>query len=313
MQQVVATLTLNPSLDRSSEVEQVVPERKLRCAEPAHEPGGGGINVARAIRRLGGEATAAWASGGATGELLRALIEQEQVPQTPVPIDALTRQNLMIHESSSGQEYRFGFPGAHLTSAEVDRCCAALRELEPRAQLVVLSGSLPPGVPADLYARIANESAPARVVVDTSGDALRRAVQHGGLFLIKPNKHELEQLAGDALESDEALERAARRLVDDGQVEVVMVSLGAAGVLVVSGAGAQRVRSPTVQIRSKVGAGDSTVAGVVLGLARDWELPDAVRLGVAAGAAAVMTPGSELCRREDAERLLECLRREACA
>jgi 6-phosphofructokinase 2 len=148
----------------------------------------------------------------------------------------------------------------------------------------------------------------ARVVVDTSGGALQRTLD-ARPFLVKPNLRELSQLAGHPLESDEQIEEAAQGLVREGKVAVVVVSLGAGGAVVVSEEGARTVRAPTVPIRSKVGAGDSTVAGITLALSRGESLVDAARFGVAAGAAAVMTEGTELCRREDTERLYGCMKR----
>jgi 6-phosphofructokinase 2 len=148
-----------------------------------------------------------------------------------------------------------------------------------------------------------------RVVVDTSKEALARAAE-AELFMLKPNLRELSQIAGRELEEEEQQIAAAGKLIERGKAELVMVSMGAGGALLVTKDGGEHLRTPTVPIRSKVGAGDSTVAGVVLALARGMEVREAVRFGMAAGAAAVMTPGTELCRREDAERLFEKIRSE---
>ena len=164
----------------------------------------------------------------------------------------------------------------------------------------------PPGVPDDFYARLARlgDELGAKVIVDTSQRALCAAVE-AGVYLIKPNLRELSQLAGRDLEDEADQERVAGEIVRNGGARYVVVSLGAAGVLLVSEDGCERMRAPTVPIKSKVGAGDSMVAGIVLSLARGMPPREAVRFGVAAGAAAVMTPGTELCRREDTERLYE--------
>ncbi|MFW5924977.1 MAG: 1-phosphofructokinase family hexose kinase [Myxococcota bacterium] len=301
----IVTLTLNPAIDLSSTVDQVVSDRKLRCTEPNREPGGGGINVARAVHILGGEATALWTCGGYTGSMLGERLDREGVGHEPIPIEGTTRESVMVLDESSGEQYRFQFPGPRLGGEEGEHIVRAITERHPPPEYLVLSGSLPPGVPEDFYARIAGEVGDAaRVIVDTSGAALRRTIE-AGVYLIKPNVRELRELTGESLESDADIERASRKLLDADRARVVAVSLGAGGAVVITREGCDHVRSPTVPIRSKVGAGDSMVGGTVLGLARGLETVDAVRFGVAAGASAVMTPGSELCRRDDTERLYQ--------
>jgi 6-phosphofructokinase 2 len=299
----IVTVTLNPTVDKSSTVEQIVAERKLRCSPPEYDPGGGGINVARAVHKLGGQAAAYWMCGGPIGQLLRQLLEQEAIDQHPIDIRATTRENLIVYEQSSDRQYRFGMPGATLTEDEIQTCIQRLQEIDPAPEYLVLSGSLPPGVAEDTYTRIAAALGNGcRVILDTRGEPLRQALA-APVYLIKPNMHELEQLAGRTIESDQEIFDFAHSLIGQGKVQVVVVSLGSGGVALVTDGQAQRVGAPTVKIRSKVGAGDSTVAGIVLGLVRQMPLDHAVRFGVAAGAAAVMTAGTELCRREDAERL----------
>jgi 6-phosphofructokinase 2 len=304
----IATLTMNPAIDKSSAVTQVVAEWKLKCEPPEYEPGGGGINVSRAIQKLGGESAAFYAAGGLAGRMLSDLLDREGLLHRPMSIAGVTRENFTVLEKSTGRQYRFGMPGPTLNEAEWRRCLEEILPLLPKIDYLVASGALPPGVPLDFYgqlARLAREHN-TRLVVDTSGEALRLAVEEG-VFLIKPNLREFAELMGresvDGLEE----ERLARELVAAGRSEAVVVSLGAAGILAASAEGAERVRAPLVPIISKVGAGDSTVAGIVLALARGRSWREAVGFGVAAGAAAVMTPGTELCRREDAERLYKQL------
>ncbi len=215
-----------------------------------------------------------------------------------------------MYEEATTLQYRFNLPGPTLQEGEWRRCLDTIAALDPQPDYLVASGSLPPGVPSDFYAQLARmgQQLGARVIVDTSQQALREAVR-AGVFLIKPNLRELSQLAQRELGDEADQEAVAEEIVRSGGCDAMVVSLGAAGVLLVTQHGATRVRAPTVPIRSKVGAGDSMVAGIVLSLARGLPLPDAVRFGVAAGAAAVMTPGSELCRRDDAERLYARLRR----
>lgn len=308
----IVTLTVNPAVDKSANVDNVVPEHKLRCDRPRFEPGGGGINVSRAVKKLGGESVAYFAAGGPVGDMLTDLLLDEDVHATRLEINgAWTRENLVIYEESSGTQYRFGMPGPELNEEWSEYCLERLKAIDPAPDYIVASGSLPPGLPVDFYARVAEtgKEMGSRVVVDTSKEALVRAAGTE-LFLLKPNLRELSQIAGRDLEEEDQQVEAARKLIERGKAEVVMVSKGAGGALLVTDDGSQHLRTPTVPIQSKVGAGDSTVAGVVLALARGMEVYDAVRFGMAAGAAAVMTPGTELCRREDAERLFEKIRSE---
>ena len=295
---------MNPAIDKSSSVEHVIAERKLYCKTPRFEPGGGGINVTRAIKKLGGESVALYPSGGPTGEMLQFLFDQEGLTHRPVPVKGWSRENLVMLEKSTGQQYRFGMPGPHLSESEWQRCLHELSAINSRLDFIVASGSLPPGTPEDFYARVARISKDigAKVVVDTSGEALRLALSEG-VYLIKPNIREFRELAGQEMKGESEIKNMAMEIVRGGQSKAVVISLGAAGILMVSREGHERIQPPTVPIVSKVGAGDSTVAGIVLSLARGNALRYAVRFGAAAGTAAVMTPGTELCRREDTERL----------
>lgn len=297
----IATLTVNPALDAGCRVDRVTPEHKLRCSEPELEPGGGGINVARAVQELGGQALALWTCGGPHGELLKNLLDEAGLPHRPIPVAGNTRQNLTVDETGGDQQYRFVFPGPQMTAADAGRCFDALESLDPAPEYLVFSGSLPPGLDEDFYAQAARRVT-GRVIVDTSGRPLEEALE-GGLYLIKPNIRELSRLAGREIEDDSAIISTARRLIDAGKVEVVVCSLGSGGAVLVTADETEHVRTPTVPIRSKVGAGDSMVAGIVLALARGKSVAESARFGVAAGAAAVMTPGTELCRRQDTERL----------
>lgn len=308
-QQPIVTLTLNPALDMSFAVNRVVPEWKLRCEDVRREPGGGGINVAHAIGNLGGRAVAVWTCGGKTGERMASLLDASSIDHRPVSLEeGETRESIHAFDRSTGQQYRFVLPGPGLSDADVDRCLAMIGELLQVPGYLVVSGSMPPGVRGDLYGRVCAATPPeTRVIVDTSGASLAAALE-AGVFLVKPNLAELSQVAERELGDDEAITTAARELIAAGKTEAVIVSLGSGGALAVWSDSTETVRSPTVPIRSKVGAGDSMVAGMALHLARGCDLREAVKFGVAAGAAAVMTEGTELCRREDAERLYASMR-----
>lgn len=302
----IVTLTLNPAIDKSSSVDHVVAERKLYCKAPQFEAGGGAVNVSRAIKKLGGESLLLYPAGGLTGQRLQELLDEEGLNHRSLPIDGVIRESLVILEESTGLQYRFGMPGPQLTKKEQESFTQELTSIKPSPDYLVVSGSLPPGVTPDFYARIARlgKNMGAKVIVDVSGEALHAALQEG-VFLIKPNIREFWQLVGREIKEESQLKEAARKMVANGMCEVLVISLGTAGALVVSETFAEHILPPTVPIVSKVGAGDSMVAGIVLSLARGNPLRESAFFGVATGTAAVMTPGTELCRREDVERLYE--------
>jgi 6-phosphofructokinase 2 len=308
----IATLTMNPALDVFLEVPNLLPERKLRCLRPTYAAGGGGVNVSRAIRNLGGSSTAVFLSGGATGEHLNKLLHRESIEIRPVKTMEATRENVNIFDRSTAREYRLIVPGPDVSKTEWEEILATLKSVTPIPDFVVASGSLPPGVPVDFYGRLAAlaQELQFRLIVDTSGEPLRHGAVKG-VYLLKPNIGELSYAAGDGVLNDVLIGGAARDIVDSDRSEIVVVSAGAAGALVADHKGVRRIPAPLVHIASRVGAGDSMVAGIVLALARGMDIDDAARFGVAAGSAAVMIPGHHLCRRDDTERLFDEMQRSA--
>ncbi len=300
----IVTLTMNPSLDVSTSIGTVAPEIKMRCESPTFDPGGGGINVSRAIKFLGGTSTAVYTSGGHTGVMLKELLDEEGITNQPVEIDGLTREGFAVFEESSTLQFRFNMPGPELNADEWINAIEAVFELEP--QYIVASGSLPPGVPIEFYGEITRYAAEydIRVIVDTSGKPLSQAFGKG-VYMLKPNLKELETFSGEEVLGEEHLISIARRLISEGMAEVMVVSMGAAGASLVTATDYAHMRAPLVKVQSKVGAGDSMVGGIVMGLAEGRDLIDAVRWGIAAGTATVMTPGTELCRKSDTEKLYE--------
>ena len=242
--------------------------------------------------------------------MLNHFLEKEGIAHRPIKIEDWTRENLVVYETTTEQQYRFGMPGPEIREDEWTRLLDYLENLSTRPSFLVASGSLSPGVPVDFFSRVGRIARKQGIdlIVDTSGDPLASALEDGGLFMIKPNIGELREIAkqSDITEEEEVI-GFAKSLIDAGKVQVVVISIGSAGTLLVTGEGCQKMRAPTVSIKSKVGAGDSMVGGISLALARGKNVKDAVRFGIAAGAAAVMTPGTELCRREDTERLYEKL------
>lgn len=302
----VITVTMNPAVDITVGVDRVRPDAKLRTGPPRRDPGGGGINVARVLTRLGIEAGAWFPAGGPGGGRLMGLLEEEGVSHRGIPVQGDTRENLTVTEEGTGDQYRFVLPGPRLEEGEWKYILEQLSDLVPSPAWVVGSGSLPPGVPDDFWARLASVAAEhgVRTALDTSGDALAAALEVG-VDLLKPNARELGEAAGRTLETEEDQEEAARSVVEAGGARFVVLSLGASGALGVGVDGfLERVPAPAVRPRSRVGAGDSMMAGLVAALARGESRSGALRMGVAAGAAAVSTGGTGLARAPDVERLL---------
>jgi 6-phosphofructokinase 2 len=299
----IVTLTMNPALDIATVTDRVLPEHKLRCEAPRYDPGGGGINVARAVHALGGDALAIFPAGGAAGEMIGHLLHQEGVLHGVVAIAGFTRESLAVDERQTGNQFRFILPGPEIGPDDQERCLDRLAVALPGAAYVVASGSLPLGVADDFYARVAKlaQSYQKRFILDTSGPALSAAGR--GVYLLKPSLRELEGLAGRPIGGDEDEEQAAHDVIAQGRAEIVVLSLGARGALVATAEGSERVAAIPVRVRSTVGAGDSMLAGIVFGLCRGLVLRDAVRFGVAAGTAALLGSGTQLCRREDVERM----------
>jgi 6-phosphofructokinase 2 len=308
MEKRIVTLTLNPALDKISSISQVVPNQKLRCNNPKHEAGGGGINVSRAIHRLEGKSLAIFPCGGPNGEILKLKLDDENIHYQPVPIQGETRENITIFESSSNQQFRFIMPGPNLRDDECHQILNLLQKLEPKPDYLVVSGSTPSSVPEDYFQEIIELATgiDCRVLVDTSGQHLKRAAE-AGVYLLKPNMRELGNLAGNTIESEAHQKEAAQAIIVSGQAKVVVVSLGAGGALLVTEDTMEQLRTPTVPIRSRLGAGDSMVAGMILKLAQGESIRDATRYGLAAGAATVTTEGTEFCSKTDTDRLYERL------
>ena len=306
MSQIV-TITFNPCIDKTAAVPQLIPEKKLSCTEPRFEPGGGGINVARAIRKLGGEATAIYPSGGYTGKFFNDLLAKENIPAVIIEIENSLRENVIVVEESSNKQFRFGFPGAKLLEQEWQQCIDAIGKIS-NAEFLVASGSLPEGVPDDIFARLATISKKKnlKLVVDTSKAALRHAANEG-VFMLKPNVNELSSLLGKKQLRRTEVARAATKIIEKGSCEVLLVSLGEEGAMLFTRDDQLQVSAPKVEKKSTVGAGDSMVAGFVLNLSQGKNFEDALRYGVACGTAATMRPGTELCNKKDADALYQII------
>ena len=294
----IVTVTLNPTVDISSDAETVRPVRKVRTRHERFDPGGGGVNVARVVSTLGGEAEAIYLAGGEIGDLLDRLLGERGVACRRVSIPGQTRIGYIVHEDSTGLEYRFVPEGPTITEADCNRCLDLLGASD--ADYVVCSGSLPAGAPPDIYVRMAQKAGAmgARFVLDSSGVGLRATLDRSKVFLVKPSLSELEQLSGRKLGPADAAGFAAK-MVADGMAELVAVTMGSEGALLASSVGVETLPAIPVRVGSAVGAGDSFLGGVVWALGEGRTVAEAFRYGMAAGAAATITPGTELCRRDD--------------
>lgn len=303
----IVTLTLNPAIDGAAEAEVVRPINKIRTSNETYDPGGGGINVTRVIKELGGDSVAVYLAGGATGGVLDELLGSRGIARRRVPISQNTRVSHVVYERSTGLEYRFIPEGPEVTEREWQRCLAALDGIE--WDYLVASGSLPRGVPADFYARLQDivTARRGKLVIDTSGEPLRAAMEHGGIHFVKPSHGEFEKLLGLKLDAAEAIAEAAAVEVKRGRAEIIAVTLGHEGAVVAHAGGTMFLPSPKVTVRSASGAGDSFVAGMVYGLAMERPLEDAFALAVACGSATVLSPGTQLCHKDDIDRIHDAI------
>jgi 6-phosphofructokinase 2 len=288
----VRTLTLNPSIDVSSEADRVEPEKKVRTCCERIDPGGGGINVARVLGRLGATVEAIYLAGGATGDAFEALLKRQNLVTRRVAIADDTRTSLTIHERSGGREFRFVPEGPTISADELDRCRDAIAAAE--CDFFVASGSLPPGVPNTFYAEVATLVAghDARFILDTSGAELEAALQRGGIHLLKASREEMER-------------DTAAAIVSRGQADHVALTLGQGGALFVAKAGTWFLPTLHTAAESTVGAGDSFLAGMTFGMVDGRDVLDAFRMAVAAGAAATLSPGTDLAYPDDIRRMLQ--------
>lgn len=306
---MIRTITLNPAIDKGFTVDRLAPDHKLRCPNPTVEAGGGGINVARCLQRLGTMTQAVFLSGGMGGRLLESLLTTEGIDFIPLPITGETRESIMINETSTGNQYRMVTEGPLLDDVMAMSLPDVLLEGVNSSDIVVISGSLPNGLLPDFPAMLSERifTLGGRCIIDAGGQVLKTAIQKG-VYLVKPNLQELAALTGvDSLELDE-VDEAARQLINEGRCQFVVVSLGPAGALWVSRHGEGLVPAPTVKRLSTVGAGDSMVAGIVYALEKGWDIEDAVRWGVACGSATTMQPGTRLFDPEDVHRLYQWIR-----
>ncbi len=301
---MIVTFTVNPALDVSTSTERVVSNEKLRCGVTRLDPGGGGMNVARVISRLGGHSHALYLAGGSTGNAYEQLVMGENLDAHRISIAGMTRESFTVDEVSTSGQYRFVLQGPTLAEPEWQESLKVLEASITSGGYVVASGSLAPGVPDDFYARVARISRDkgARCVVDASGAALAEAIAEG-VFMVKPSRHEMDELVGTAPGGRGNQIQAATELIERGSTEIVALTLGDEGAILITAAGVKRLPVPQVPVVSTVGAGDSFLGGFVLRLAQGCSQHAAFCTAVAAGTATSMNPATLLCTKSDVERL----------
>jgi 6-phosphofructokinase 2 len=301
---MIATITLNPSLDRTVIVDGLKVNESNRWTSVHHYAGGKGIDVSRAIHEMGGQTIAYGFIGGDEGRTLEVKLDEEGVPFSFTPIEQETRVNFIIADTRASQQTIINAPGPHISKRELERFLKKLRGIYPSPELMVVSGSVPPGVPIDIYYTIVQEAKSHRVrtILDSAGQWLEEGIK-AKPYLIKPNIREAEELLKTELSTEEAITKAALNLIEMG-VEIAVISRGKDGIIAAAKDGVFKAVPPPVKVRSAVGAGDCTIAGLALKLAWGEPLMEACRLAVAMGTAAVLTPGTELAHRADVEKLL---------
>ncbi len=307
----IITLTVNPAIDKSTTVAGIGPTTKLRCTEPSYDAGGGGINVSRAIKKLGGESLCMYLAGGLTGNYLKQLLSAQGIEQLTVPIAGRTRENLAVTDTSTNQQYRFGMPGPTVEKKEWENTLNQLEKQLRENEYLVASGKLPPGVPDDFYAQVGRiaEKKKARFILDTSGNALTKAAD-SHVYILKPNLAELAALCGVPSISAMELESLAKKFLENHDCEALVVSLGPKGALLATKYEMVHVSAPVVDQKSTIGAGDSMVAGMVMSLMWGKSFSDMVKYGVACGTAATMHPGTQLCKKADADKLNDWIQKQ---
>lgn len=305
----IITLTVNPALDKSAKVDGLIPTQKLKCHSINYQPGGGGINISRMLKRLGTETVCMFTSGGDTGKYLTELLIKETVQQEIINIKAWTRENLSVIDTQSDLQYRFGMPGNELSKPELNAIKNLLIEKVDSEDILVLSGSLAENMPADYYAQLIKLFAKknVKIIIDTSGSALKEALKEN-VFLMKPNQRELAQLAGKEFLYTAEQESIAIELVNAKKAQYVVVSLGARGAFLACNEGVFYKSTPSVKVKSTIGAGDSMVAGLIYGIQNGFPPEKILKWGVACGVATTMSEGTTLGTKENIETVLKLMK-----
>lgn len=304
----ITTLTLNPALDKSAQVDQFVPEQKLKCHSIQHQAGGGGVNISRVLHTLQVKNKCIFTSGGDTGLYLKKLLVKENIDLKTIAVNSWTRENLSIVDTKTELQYRFGMPGNDLNTSDIELIKTELTNEVKDNSILVLSGSLSEKTPSNLYATLLKMLAGknVKVVIDTSGQALIETLKEN-VYLVKPNQRELAQLAGKEFLSKNEQEDFAMELINSKKAKLVVVSMGARGAFLASSEGIFYKSAPSVKVKSTIGAGYSMVAGMVYAIQQGLSSEEILKWGVVCGVATTMTEGTNLASQENINKVLELI------
>jgi len=304
----ITTLTLNPALDKSAQVDQFVPEQKLKCHSIQYQAGGGGVNISRVLHTLQVKNKCIFTSGGDTGLYLKNLLVKENIDLKTIAVNSWTRENLSIVDTKTELQYRFGMPGNDLNTSDIELIKTELTKEVKDNSILVLSGSLSEKTPSNLYATLLKMLAGknVKVVIDTSGQALIETLKEN-VYLVKPNQRELAQLAGKEFLSKNEQEDFAMELINSKKAKLVVVSMGARGAFLASSEGIFYKSAPSVKVKSTIGAGYSMVAGMVYAIQQGLSSEEILKWGVVCGVATTMTEGTNLASQENINKVLELI------
>ena len=300
---MIYTITLNPALDRNLWIESVRTDDSNRIQKEERYAAGKGIDVSRVLKTLGVRNNALGFVGGFDGEEMEGRLINEGISCTFTKISGETRTNIVINDMEKESQTIFSAPGPEIMPFELMRIIQQVEKLE-NPEYVIISGSLPPGVQPEIYYKIMEiaKSKDSKIILDTDGTALKTGIQISP-DVIKPNVHELSRLTGLELKNIKEIISAAQTICDNG-TGVVLVSMGAKGILLVSEKGNYLAVPPQVKVVNTIGAGDSAIAGFVFGTVSGKTLPESLICAVAAGTATTLRPGPALCTKDDFQALV---------
>ena len=300
---MIYTITLNPALDRTLWIQKVRDDVSNRILEEKSFAGGKSVDVSKVLKNLGVDNIALGFVGGFAGRELEGRLLNEGIETDFVRVSGETRTNIIIHETGTGKQLAFNARGPEIKPDELMQFIEQLEKL-PCGDVVAIGGSIPLGVSPEIYRKIISlvKKCQAKVVLDVDGEALRQGIK-ALPNVIKPNIHELSELAGRELKGLDDVVSAARSINQQG-VEIVLVSMGAKGILLVSDGQQYLAVPPNVNVESTIGAGDSSVAGFVSGLVQGKDLKQCLIYAVAAGTATTLRQGTALCQKDDFERIV---------
>lgn len=302
---MIATVTLNPALDRSIYVGKLLPNDTNRIVKVETDIGGKGINAARVLRELGSETMCLGFIGGKTGRFIEHELRQDGIETDFVHVHDETRTNIGIQESSGAPPTTLNEPGPAITDAELTELYGKVRMAASKSSMVIIGGSLPPGAPVDIYHTLVGlvQAEGAQAILDADGEPMRLGMD-AAPFMIKPNRAEVKRLIGVEIKSLDDAVRAVNILKQSG-VKLIVISMGADGAVAGSDEGIWHAVPPKVEVVSTIGSGDSMVAGIAHVISGCGSLAEALRWGSAAGAATAMTDGTAICSAAGVQSLLD--------